>query len=110
MVDHQWRDIEQRHTVRGRGIDLLLMQIQSNAARPAGLQEPDQLCEGPSDSAERPNQHLTDRTAADRLYQRQFAGAAIMTLPHRRRAVCEYVLDSPSTLGCDAFQARKLLF
>ena len=110
MVDHHWRDIEQRHTVRGRGIDLLLMQIQGNAARPAGLQEPDQLCEGPSDPAQRPNQHLIDRTAADRLDQRQFARTAILALSHSCRAVCEYVPDSPSTLGCDASQARKLLF
>ena len=33
---------------------------------------------------------------------------AILTLPHRRRAVREYVLDSPSTLGCDASQARSI--
>ena len=87
MVDHQWRDIEQRYTVRDRGIDLLLMQIQSNAARPTGLQEPDQLCEGPSDPAQRPNQHLIDRTAADRLDQRLFTRTAILSLPNGCRPV-----------------------
>ena len=110
MVDQQWRNIEQRHAVRGRGIDLLLMQIHSNAARPAGLQESDQLYGRSPDPAQRPDQYLLDARRLDRLDHPDLSWPVIMTLPHRLRAVCEYVPDSPSTLGCGASQARKLLF
>ena len=51
-----------------------------------------------------------DSARLDRIDHRDLSWPVIMTLPHRLRAVCEYVPDSPSTLGCGASQARKLLF
>ena len=70
----------------------------------------DQFDQRLTDPIDGPDQYPVDSARLDRIDHRDLSWPAIMTLPHRLRAVREYVLDSPSTLGCGASQARKLLF
>jgi hypothetical protein len=51
-------EVEQRHSVRGAGVDALLVQVKSATCQPACFQKASQRFEGLSDRVDPEDQHL----------------------------------------------------